>query len=327
MAMKRIVPLIYVCLALSGSWSCVNEDYGDCGFPPAEEKAVSFVGRLGDATRPLTRATEETEAWTLGKRVGIFMLPAGESISKALYKNTLYAISGLFASSQAFGELRPLTRDFSQMTFPADDKPVDFLAYSPFSSDVDTKTGLLHQNIAEQGEPQTIDFLYSCDALRQTAEQAEVELGFYHQMAKLQVRVHSSEQSGIDLSGMQATLEGLPFRGDFSLGTGKFMHLVAGSPFDMARIPAKPGFEKEEAEFQAIIFPHGSMDFPGRQMVFKIQDGFSLQLPAADTFFKKGQIYQYDIYLLSGRPEDAKVSGLIFPWDNEDYESVLHPDD
>ena len=87
--------------------------------------------------------------WIDGERVGLFMLPAGGSLSQALERN-------LQLSSDADGSLHPTTAD-DAVSVPLGQGSVDFVAYAPYRNA--GSGGVLPVDVTDQSDGTAIDLL------------------------------------------------------------------------------------------------------------------------------------------------------------------------
>lgn len=184
-------------LSLTG---CINADDNSEWLDP--NRAISFSSAIGS-----TRITGST--WNDGDQVGIFMKPAGSSLSAALSENKRH-----LASANGL-----LVNDGNEhaLYYPADGSKVDFVAYYPFSAELTNQT--VNVNVQNQSTPAEIDLLYSTTNTGYSNTSSAVALNFKHQLSKMVLNI--TKQNDLDATGMTVALEGTATEASFDLASGK----------------------------------------------------------------------------------------------------------
>jgi hypothetical protein len=247
------------------------------------------------------------------------MIPEGESIYQSLAVNLPYGITKTFLP-QAFGLLNPIA-DSDVLELPKE-RRVTFVSYYPYREDIDARRGIIPVDVTDQTGELSFGLLYSNDAEPVVYPDSVIIMGYYHQMTKLYLRVHARDDSNINLTTMRAYLDGMPLKGDFNLGNGRFANLLRVNSLKLTTMSAM----SQKAEFQAVVIPHSESQFPNRRIRLQITEDKTVLLPT-DTVYQHGQIYHYDIYL-GNTPDDVVVKAEITEWDNGDeYNYHIYPDD
>lgn len=199
--------------------------------------------------------------WTDGERVGLFMLPAGGSLSQALERN-------LQLSSDADGSLHPTTAD-DAVSVPLGQGSVDFVAYAPYRNA--GSGGVLPVDVTDQSDGTAIDLLYArLDG--HAEENTAATLTFRHCLTKLVVNITADATLG-STEGLSVVLTGAPSTGSFALETGT-LTVDATSVADIAMTPDATG-----ATAAAIVLPATTTG--GMQLRFELNgQSFTTQLDA-----------------------------------------------
>lgn len=185
-----------------------------------------------------TRAADNT--WTEGDKVGIYMVPAGGSLSEALVANTKYVAS-------ADGMLTPLTVG-SELTYPVDGTSVNFVAYYPLCYTLEGTDYIV--NVASQELQTDIDLLYATttDGFSMDS-QLKPALQFDHKLSQIQLNI-ATETPVTSVSDLYVTFTGMNTTANFSLLDGTLSNL--GTP---ETIYAKVTVDQNGVHATAIVLP------------------------------------------------------------------------
>lgn len=125
--------------------------------------APSFIANI-DGMK--TRMSDNQ--WDKNDEIGIYML---KDSKKIIHKNVRFVSDG----TKSFGG--PVLK------YPSDGSSVDFLAYYPYTSNIDS--GIYKINLSDQSVPSKIDFLYSNNASKKNNKDRVIDLNFKHKLCML----------------------------------------------------------------------------------------------------------------------------------------------
>lgn len=227
---------------------------GGCSEPvetldPAEPTPVNFTAGLR------TRALHETNQWSKDDLLGIFMVPAGGTVSQAHTggNNRIYKFT-----DPATGTIAPM--DDKPMYYPGSEK-VDFIAYHFGGGSLNNNNLISLSSMKRFGW----DLLY---AKTENADRKSgpVNLAFSRMLGKVRVNIiKGTEMENNDFLWMDATLSGMPGSGKIDFNTGT-LHEMEVTDIEMESTTAGQGFV---ATLEANVLPHEAGQFTGRTISFE----------------------------------------------------------
>lgn len=286
-------------LALSATSCSDDKD----GYGNENNGAVQFSSAIVGNVQ--TRATGTT--WSPADAIGVYMKKAGQELADANVisnvANNKYTTpgSGVFSAAKASDAIY----------LPVDGSKVDFIAYYPYKDPIDAYTYKV--DVATQTSQEAIDLLYSKDAVNQDKTNANIALGFNHQLTKMVLNVKAG--SGIaSLDGLSIKISGMKTKADFALATG-----VLTATGNAGDIIVKTAANGTEVMGEAIVLPAAAV--AGRTITFTLPSGsFKWEIPAT-TEYKSGTRYSYDVEL---KNTGAVVpNGTISDWTDGSSESIV----
>lgn len=219
-------------------------------FDRAEPTPVDFTAGLR------TRGLHETNQWSKDDLLGIFMVPAGGTVSQAHTggNNRIYE----FTDPDA-GTIAPM--DGQPMYYPGSDK-VDFIAYHYGGGSLNNNNLISLSSMKRFGW----DLLY---AKTENADRKSgpVNLAFSRMLGK--VRVNLIKGKGMDSNDflwLEATLSGMPGSAKVDFNTGTLLEIKDPADIEMESTTAGQGFV---ATLETDVLPHEAGQFTGRTISFE----------------------------------------------------------
>lgn len=219
-------------------------------FDRAEPTPVDFTAGLR------TRGLHETNQWSKDDLLGIFMVPAGGTVSQAHTggNNRIFEFT-----DPAAGTIAPM--DGQPMYYPGSDK-VDFIAYHYGGGSLNNNDLISLSSMKQFGW----DLLY---AKTENADRKSgpVNLAFSRMLGK--VRVNLIKGKGLDSNdflGIEATLSGMPGSAKVDFDTGTLLEIKDPADIEMESTTAGQGFV---ATLETNALPHEAGQFTGRTISFE----------------------------------------------------------
>lgn len=238
------------------------------------------VGEFGEEYLPSTRAIGDQ--WSSGDQVGIYMIESGSGLTEATvvdnYSNVLYKVN-------EGGELQPVTQD---IFFPLKNKKVDFISYYPHSEiSSDFELGL---DLTDQSDQESLDLLYSNNAVELTSADQTVPLFYNRQMVMLRFRI-TSKTGTISAANLSGKITGLAAKGTFNLATEELTVSDEVADIPLILLDNNDG----TATATAIVFPTDSKATFTLELAHKAGEGEKESLErykvTAPEAYKKGSRY------------------------------------
>lgn len=285
--------------------SC-TDDRGQQTSPAAV--AVTFNTAFGTGTTitPSTRAYNAK--WHVADRVGIYMVAANQTLHTGFENDNVLAANSLYITDNTEEvTTAPLKPGADKLYYPADGSSVNFIAYYPYLSNVNTTTYGNVYPVSVGGESEqvltAIDLLYHTDAedVSYNYYSDRAQLLFNHQLSKIIINVVPDEDVEVDLSSDPSlAINGMPTTAGFDLATATLASL---SGTTTAIIPTFINSSSTEstASWEAIVIPHTAAQAAegGRVMTFSFEgDEYTFDMPATDDYdFESGKAYTYNFTL------------------------------
>ena len=265
---------------------------------------VKFTGNLGQLQTRV--GGTDGSLWDAGDSVGVYMIAATPGTLSAV--NIVPTGNKRYnASAGATATFTPF--DGTPLYYPDDGTPVKFVAYHPYSSGI-TSAFELPIDLTDQSDQSAIDVLYApitTTSYDKTTTGA-VPLVFDHRLVKLvftitnAVGVSEPVANGVNILIPSQLREGIL---DLTDGT-----VTPSGTVGAVTITTTGTGTTVTAE--AIIFPGATT---GINFTFTNNAGqiFSAAVPHA-TAWTGGNMYTYDITLVSASAAIATITGTITPW-------------
>ena len=234
--------------------------------------AVQFSSAINGQIK--TKATDNS--WDQGDVIGVFM-KNGTGLDNVQSSNKTYTTTG-------DGEFKPLNSE-QNIYYPIDGSTVDFIAYYPYSETLTNNTYGVDVN--DQSKQAAIDLLYANNAVGLSKTNANANLIFTHQLAKVEIAVKNG--AGVaDLNGLAVNISGVKTTANFDLATGALT--ATGSAASLA---AHTAVKSGATIVEAILVP--TTDESETKVVFALgTKTFTWTLPAS-TKFEQGKKYIYEV--------------------------------
>ncbi len=220
--------------------------------------------------------------WEKGDEIGIFGFTQGDAPAQA-YPNVRYV------TKSGNGTFTP---DGTTIYLPTDDSYLDFVAYYPHTTDLET--GIYTVDVENQSDQSTID-LMAADT--QTADRTDptVTFNFEHKLSKIVLTFKPGDGMALsELTGMKVQLTNQQPLATFDV-TQPDGEVVVGtdSPTDITLLTDADGTSSE-----GIVLP--SANFDGMTLHLELSDGgsfFNWDLKNSQNAdkFEAGKKYVYDI--------------------------------
>jgi formylglycine-generating enzyme required for sulfatase activity len=276
-----------------------------------EQVAVKFATSL-DVTPPtLTRAGGENgNVWTAGDSVGVYMVKSGGNFNNIVNNARNYPYKTVSGGTGMI-DLTPVK---DTLYYPLAGK-VNFIIYSPYT---ELTSSFYHIDLSNQGNQDSIDFMYTHDTNDYDHTSGKVEVSLRHQLSKLVFIVRSSGSGSAALSGMSMDIERVADSSSFSLSTGV---LADGGAGGQATISAKVNpIQGDSVRAEAIVLPIADVT----KVTLLLNVGgkeYHAYLPAiaGNKTITAGNRYTYHVSLDITRVD---ITGSLTPWNIVDGGAV-----
>lgn len=271
--------------------SCTEEQNIDNGNDvQGEPVSISFGAGLNDY---ISRVSQDGSSWNKGDQIGVFAFnkETGEQLTDG---NTLY-VSDNEGEQVSFSSENPIV-------LKADGTNVDFVAYYPYSGQIDNCS--VSVDISSQSEGSSeYDLLYGKPETTFSytgTEDTKVNMIFSHSLSKVVLRFTDLEKNPITVTDVQ--LQGMPVKVSMDIKTGNIN--VADEVAGITTFATSSGYE-------AIVVPSNISDT--YKVKFKLENGKSREwsfneLGAGLQNFIKGQKYTFNF---SVDPNSTTVIGEL----------------
>ncbi|WP_278833181.1 fimbrillin family protein [Porphyromonas cangingivalis] len=212
--MNRLKTLAWLLVGGMAFASCDKAD-NSITEPRAKVEFTSIVNNL----------RVENDSWTTGDEVGVFVLNAGQkNIPAGIYDgkaNVKYRAesNGVF------------TETGTSIIFPKDGSALDFIAYSPYKTDIEN--GIYNINVVDQSDLSKLDFVYSNNATNKNKTTPRVNLVFDHKLAIFEMVLQVIPGANISLDGAKAVFESILTTATFNLATGELTPGTESAPMNL----------------------------------------------------------------------------------------------
>ncbi|MBR8707779.1 hypothetical protein IX307_000145 [Bacteroides pyogenes] len=212
-------------------------------------------------------------SWSSDDLIGVFMKKSGEELSAGSVLDNANNVP--FITKAGDGNFLP--QDIN-LKYPIDGTPVDFVAYYPYKDIINDY--IYKIDIADQKNPETIDFLYADNLKGRTKNSVTGNLQFAHQLSQLVLNLSSSDNS--DLSELSVVISGIKTKAGFNL-TNATLNIDESSEgtVEMNRVGNT---------MQAVLLPVNTMN--GVKLTLSLRGKTKeILLPASIASLKKGIKY------------------------------------
>lgn len=219
-------------------------------FDRAEPTPVDFTAGLR------TRGLHETNQWSKDDLLGIFMVPAGGTVSQAHTggNNRIYELTDPDA-----GTIAPM--DGQPMYYPGSDK-VDFIAYHYGGGSLNNNNLISLSSMKRFGW----DLLYA-KVENADRKSGPINLSFRHMLGKVRVNIiRGAGMDNNDFLWLEATLSGMPASAKVDFNTGTLLEMEDVTDLEMTGTTAGQGFV---ATLEANVLPQEAGQFTGRTISFE----------------------------------------------------------
>lgn len=293
---------ILLCSMLPLAWTaCSNEEVA----PPVEESnSISFVAQINEF------AGEGSDQWSVGSKIGQYMLATGTQNPYPAGANVLYTAQTAGVSA-TFTATTPLE-------YPSDGARVDFVGYYPYSTEV--SGGVYPIGLANQSEGTTAhDLMRAISQTGLNKESAtEVPIIFSHLLAK--TVFHVVDEQGATVVPTELIIKGMNTTASCQLFTAQLQG--AGNTADITPYKTSAG------TFDAIVLPSNVLS--SYAITYTVDgESYSWNLEDSETAITKLQAgYKYTFTITHHAPEAPSgnvtiESGSIAPWQEEEYNDAV----
>lgn len=219
-------------------------------FDRAEPTPVDFTAGLR------TRGLHETNQWSKDDLLGIFMVPAGGTVSQAHTggNNRIYEFT-----DPAAGTIAPM--DGQPMYYPGSDK-VDFIAYYFGGGSLNNNNRVSISTMKQRGW----DLLYA-KVENADRKSGPVNLAFSRMLGKVRVNlIRGTGMDNNDFLWLEATLSGMPGSAKVDFNTGTLLEMEDVTDLEMTGTTAGQGFV---ATLEANVLPQEAGQYKGRTISFE----------------------------------------------------------
>lgn len=302
--MKLFHTLLYPLLGLL-CLSCSDDEQEAGGNPALTSGTITFGVDLAGFT---TRITQDGASWTNGDKIGAYVFNADTSEPASEAANVPY-VCAEDGQSVAFVSETPLT-------VQNDGAPVKFVAYYPYSTDVQDFNYPVA--VANQSNGSTAcDLLYGTTSepyIYDKESDTDIALKFTHRLSKVILKFMDMEKNPLTVSDVK--IQGMPTSATFNVQTG-VLNTDENSVADIA-----PYVNAANDYREAVILPTALndaykvsfvLDGRTREWVFTSLD---ISLPR----FNAGSQYTFGIYInpaediIVGRLENVDAGNSSAPW-------------
>ncbi len=306
----------YLLLALSTIFlvSCGddhNEDENELFSP----YAITFGTEINGFS---TRVTQSGDRWRSEDVIGVYMFASGTFDPFTDSANIPYTCFEDRAST-AFSSTSPLA-------YPANGEPVDFMAYYPYSADIQ---GIIYpiELSNQQFGSSRHDLMYATsegDHLYKDESDAHVDLTFSHQLSKVILNFVNKNDETIKADEI-VTIQGMNTEATFNLTSGELTAVNNTSIAIKAYRNVATGY------YEAIVLPS---DLADTHTAICIHNGTTYTWKFTNTDIKLAQLdcgykYIFTIPLVSGTAGTAKVTmeggNSSSPWADGESISGMAP--
>lgn len=212
--MNRLKTLAWLLVGGMAFASCDKAD-NSITEPRAKVEFTSIVNNL----------RVENDSWTTGDEVGVFVLNAGQ-------KNIPAGIYDGKANVKYHAESNGVfTETGTSIIFPKDGSALDFIAYSPYKTDIEN--GIYNINVVDQSDLSKLDFVYSNNATNKNKTTPRVNLVFDHKLAIFEMVLQVIPGANIPLDDAKAVFESILTTATFNLATGELTPGTESAPMNL----------------------------------------------------------------------------------------------
>ena len=279
--------LTLLCLIIT---SCEGEPIS---WKPTED-LVNFSANIEGIT---TRASNDT--WHKNDKIGVYMKDANKPLV-----GTNYNYNAKYINNSGNFSFSPSTED-DALYFPNDGKSVDFIAYYPYSEEInDFKYPI---DVSSQVNLPDIDFMYSNNATDISKDVGEVQLSFCHQLCKIAINIRGYGNN--DLRDLRVVITNVGTKAIFDLSTGV---LQPATDFGDVEL-----IVKSEGLVEAILLPENDISQKEIWLIFDSDEStayrYSLRNDKDISSFQKSTLYTYNISINEDDMAQS-VQGSISDW-------------
>ena len=271
-----------------------------CTVACSNEEVDSF--RMSDvevnlSSQILTRVSGNQ--WGTGDAVGVYMYKYGGQLSDAsVYEKSV----NCKYITDANGGMSPAT-DLDKLYYPLSES-VSFIAYYPFGNVENYSVSL---DVRQQGNPSSIDFLYSGNVKNVTATTTQQQLIFTHQLSKVMFDIKvGSGISETELDGVNVSVRNATSNANFSLVDGS---ITLGTQKQEMELPVT--YSEAIAHAEGIMIPQLCDNV---SLIVSLQSGRTFFFTLENDYqWESGKKYTYEI-TLKENIVNASFGATISDW-------------
>ncbi len=219
--------------------------------------------------------------WEDGDKIGVYMIPAGQSLDNALAKNARYSAHG-------DGTITPLTTN-SELLYPANGSSVDFVAYYPLQYEV--ADNVYKVDITNQEVAGDIDLMYATATDYNKDSKSKPNLLFDHKLSQIYFNIETPDPI-TSKSYIYVTIDGINTTADFNLADATFAN--TGNP---GIIYAGIDIDANGTHASAIVIP--AKDMP-QVTVNVYYQGKKMSIAYPQTSLESGVRYVHQVKISKG---------------------------
>jgi hypothetical protein len=284
--MKNI-RLLFAGLLLLAFAGCNSSDDEDTQGGYEKGNSVRFTSAIS----PIGQTKTADDTWTNGDRIGVYMLKNGTNQVVNDARNVNY-------TSDTSGNL---TASGDGISYPVGIN-VDFVAYYPYQSNLDKFTYVV--NVADQSKPESIDLIYSNNAVSASDTDAAINLQFTHQLTKVVFNIAAEQGlTANNLKNLTVNIKDMNTQAGFNLASGRIDNAKQVAPVEALT-------SADGTLSQAIVIPAANTTFT-LQFVMSNGGTFEWTTPVPVTL-ESGKINTFDATMGTSSIEVSQ--GDIVDW-------------
>ncbi len=198
----------FLCLTMISFLIILNSCEGKTFDPSILDRSIKVNAQINDS-----HLRAANDKWRADDEIGIFMIRSSDEL---LTKNFMQKNEKYFTSGD--GKFKP-SESTNDIQFPEDGSKVDFIAYYPFTTKINSKSEL-QIDITDQDNQEAIDLLYSNNATELSRLSGNVNMVFDHKLSKLDISIKTKDNS--PLQNTRVSLKGFNTKANFSIIDGSF---------------------------------------------------------------------------------------------------------
>lgn len=267
--------------------------------------AVSFTSRVDKLQTNGSKAVDQQ--WTIGDSIGIYMIKSGETLSDASIAAGAANRKYQATATTTDAAFEPYTAD-QTIYYPSGPvRPVDFIAYYPYTSQITDYAYPV--DLSDQSDQAAIDLMYSNNATGKDWRSPGAALVFQHRLAKVVLTIkRGTGMAYEDLSRMTVVVKSVYTAGSLNLADEQDLFLEP-SLNDVTFHTTTAG-----SKYEAILMPvsHNNCVVEFRLNNAK-NEVFTWTMTSPDADFVPSTQYEFEITM---NRTGVDATGTILPWND-----------